>query len=354
MNPNQDHISRGHSAAPKTFTSSPASALRRAAAQPRARAARHGLALCSLLLLTATLPAQDRKAPDAVPARERKPADGAVRGERSAVPGAPRGERPAGTERRGGAEASRAEFPAEIKLTDDQQAKLKEINATFSTKQAELAKKRDGILTAEQTAAQTDVMKKVRDGSVSRQEAADLIAAAVKLTPEQKTQLDALQQEARQLGQESAAQKTAALTDEQRGTLRKLTAARGLSRIFSLPGSITVSDDQKAGVKALQEELGAKLAELTEKQALILTDERRTARENAFKEARASGKDRQAFAEAVAAAMKMSDAEKTQLAEVETSLAELHQTIRERLTALLTAEQKAELEKQGGARRSRN
>ena len=354
MNPNQDQVSRRNSAAPKTFSSSPASALRRAAAPPRARAARHGLALCSLLLLTATLTAQDRKAADAVPGRERKPADGAVRGERAAVPGAPRGERPAGTERRGGAEGSRAEFPAEIKLTAEQQAKLKELNATFSAKQAELAKKREGILTPEQTAAQAEAMKKVRDGSASRQEAADLIAAAVKLTPEQKTQLDALQLEARQLGQESTAQKAAVLTDEQRGTLRKLTAARGLARIFSLPGGITASAEQQASLKALQEELGAKLADLTEKQALILTDERRTARETALKDARASGKDRQALAEAVAAAMKMSDAEKTQLAEVEKRLAELHQTIRERLTALLTAEQKAELEKLGGARRPRN
>ena len=73
MNPNQDQVSRRNSAAPKTFSSSPASALRRAAAPPRARAARHGLALCSLLLLTATLTAQDRKAADAVPGRERKP-----------------------------------------------------------------------------------------------------------------------------------------------------------------------------------------------------------------------------------------------------------------------------------------
>ena len=197
-------------------------------------------------------------------------------------------------------------------------------------------------------------MKKVRDGSVSRQEAAELIAAAVKLTPEQKTQLDALQQEARQLGQDSAVQKTAVLTDEQRGALRKLTAARGRARIFSLPGGLTISDEQKASLKALRDELGAKLADLTEKQALILTDERRTARETAFKEARENGKDRQATADAVAAAMKMSDAEKTQLAEAEKSLQELNQTIRDRLAALLTAEQKAEVEKQGGARRSRN
>lgn len=153
MNPDQDQISRSDSAARKNFSSPPEATIRRGTPQPLTRTARHGLALLSLLLLTATLTAQDRKAADTVPARDRKPAESAVRGERPATPGARRGERPAGTERRAGADGSRAEFPAEIKLTDDQQAKLQEINATFAAKQAELAKKREGILTAEQTAA---------------------------------------------------------------------------------------------------------------------------------------------------------------------------------------------------------
>lgn len=317
------------------------------------RASSRLLALFPLLLLTASLAAQERKPADGTPRGERKPADGAPRGERPANPGPQRGERQPGADRIPGVGGPRAEFPAELKLTAEQQAKVKEINETLATRQAELSKKRDSILTEEQRTAQADAMKKLREGNLSRQEAADLLAAAVKFTPEQKTQTAAVDLEARQLHQEGAAQKMAVLTDEQRGILRKQTIASGVARSFTIPGGIAISDEQKTSLLALNGELGSKLAELTEKQALLLTDERRAAREAAYKEARESGKDRQATADAVDAALKMSAAEKAQLAEVEQSLRELNQQIRDRMTALLTPEQKAELEKRFGAGRAR-
>jgi Spy/CpxP family protein refolding chaperone len=240
-----------------------------------------------------------------------------------------------------------------LKLTDEQQAKLKEINATLATRQADLSKKRDGILTAEQRTAQAEAMQKLREGNLSRQEAADLLAAAVKLTPEQRTQTEAVDLEARQLHQEGTAQKMAVLTDEQRGILRKQTIAANVARTFSIPGGLAISEDQKTSLNALNGELGTKLADLTEKQALLLTDERRAAREAAYKEARESGKDRQATADAVESALNMTAAEKAQLAEVEQSLRELNQQIRERMMALLTPEQKTELEKRFGDGRRR-
>jgi Spy/CpxP family protein refolding chaperone len=308
-----------------------------------ARASRHARALLPLLLLTAPLAAQ-----------ERRPAEGAPRGERPANPGAPRGERQPEAERVPGRGGPRAEFPDEIKLTDDQQARLKAINDSLATKQADLSKKRDAILTAEQKTAQAEAMQKVREGNLSRQEIGDLLAAALKLTPEQKTQIEAVDGETRQLFQESSAQKLALLTDEQRTALRKISIASGVARTFSIPGGITISDEQKAGLKTVQDELGAKLTDLTEKHAALLTDERRTAREAAYKEARESGKDREATSAAINAALNMTDAEKTQLAELETSLRELHQQIRERVMALLTPEQRTELEKKIGTGRGRN
>ena len=302
------------------------------------------VAFLSLLLLTGTLEAQDRKPTDRVPGGDRKPSDGAQRGERQ--PGA---------DRTPGAGGARPEFPAEIKLTDEQQSKLKEINLSLGTKQAELAKRRDGILTEEQKAAQAEAMKKIREATnLSRQEMADLVAAALKLTPQQQTQLEAVDLESQKLYREGSAQKAAVLTDEQRTTLRKLTIANGVARTCTIPGGITISDAQKTSLKALHEELGAKLADLTEKHSLILTDDRRAAREAAYKEARESGKDRQATADAIDAALKMSDAEKAQLAEIEQNLRELNQQIRDRMAALLTAEQKAELEKRFGVGRPRN
>jgi Spy/CpxP family protein refolding chaperone len=70
-------------------------------------------------------------------------------------------------------------------------------------------------------------------------------------------------------------------------------------------------------------------------------------------DARESGKDRQATADAVDAALGLTAAEKAQLTEVEQSLRELQQQIRERMIALLTPEQKAELEKRFGDGRRR-
>lgn len=328
---------------------------------PLPRATRRALILLSLLVSLSlaaqerkpadATPRGERKPADATPRPERKPADGTPRGERVPNPGPQRGERPPGVERTPGPDGRRSEFPAELKLTDDQQAKLREINATLATRQADLAKKRDGILTAEQRTAQAEAMQKLREGNLSRQEAADLLAAAVKLTLEQKTQTEAVDLEARQLYQEGTAQKMAVLTDEQRGILRKQSIAANVARTFSIPGGLAISEDQKTSLNALNGELGTKLADLTEKQALLLTDERRAAREAAYKEARESGKDRQATADAVESALNMTAAEKAQLAEVEQSLRELNQQIRERMMALLTPEQKAELEKRFGAGR---
>jgi|GEM_PF-2298937 len=309
------------------------------------------MTLFSALLLTASLAAQERRPADGTPHGERKPSDRAPRGERVPNPDAPRGERRPGAERNPGSGGARAEFPAEIKLTDEQQAKLKEISADLAAKHAEFSKQRDGILTAEQKTAQAEAMKELREGNLSRQEAADLLAAALKLTPEQKQQMEATEAEARQLYQEGTAKKQAVLTDEQRSTLRKLTIAAGVARNFTIPGGLAATDDQQAGLKTLQAELGPKLADLSEKHALLLTDERRLARESAYKDARESGKDRQATADAVDAALGLTAAEKAQLVEVEQGLRELNQQIRERLMALLTPEQKAELDKRFGAGR---
>ena len=332
--------------------------------RPLPRASRHLLKLLPLLLLTAsraaqerqpsdTTPRGERKPADGIPRGERKPADGAPRGERVPNAGAPRGERPAGAERIPGPGGRRSEFPAELKLTDEQQAKLQEINTTIATRQADLSKKRDGVLTDEQRTAQAAAMNQLREGNLSRQEAADLLAAAVKLTPAQKTLIEATEAEARQLREESTTQKMAVLTDEQRGILRKLTIAGNVARTFSLPGNLTLTEEQKTGLKALSGELGTKLADLNEQHALLLTDARRLARESAYKDARESGKDRQATAVAVDAALGLTAAEKAQLTEVEQSLRELQQQIRERMIALLTPEQKAELEKRFGDGRRR-
>ena len=283
-------------------------------------------------------------------AQERRPTDAAPRGERKPTEAAVRGERPANPERNPSSGGSRSVFPAEIKLTDAQQAKLKEINADLAARQAELTKQRESLFTEDQRTAQSEVMKKLREGSYSRQEAGDLVAAALKLTLAQKTQIEATEQEARQIHQSAAKEKAALLTEEQRGILRQLAVASNVARTFSLPAELGLNDKQKADLKTLQEELGPKLTDLTGKHSTLLTEERRLARESAYKDARESGKDRQATADAVDAALGLTAAEKAQLVEVEQSLRELNQQIRERITSLLTDSQRAELEKRFGGR----
>jgi hypothetical protein len=337
MKPTPAHISQSPVAAE---SDSPPAQLRTIGVFHRA-VARFFLGLTPLLIAASLM------------AQERKPVDG-PRGERAANPeAAPRGERPAGPPRERGADRGgrRAEFPEVLKLTAEQQTKLNEINTEIGASEAEMAKKREAILTEEQRTAQGEVMKKIREGGLTRQEAGEQLAAALKLTSEQQRQIDELDSARRQLGQEANTRKMAVLTDEQRSTFRKLNVAAGAARSFSIPGPIEATDAQKASLKALQEELGPRLIELTEKQASLLTEERRVAREAAFKEARESGKDRESTAQAIEAALKMTDAEKAQLAETEQSLRELQQQIRDKIVALMTPEQKAEYEKRLGTRR---
>jgi Spy/CpxP family protein refolding chaperone len=303
------------------------------------------------LLLAGSLMAQERNAADGAPRARAANPEAGPRGERQPNAGAPRGERQASPERTPGAGGRRAEFPEELKLTDEQQAKIREINTEIGASDAEMTKKREAILTEEQKTAQGEVAKKIREGGLTRQEATEQLAAALKLSPEQQKQIDELDGARRQLGQEANTRKMAVLTDEQRAVLRKMTMTMNVARIFSVPGPGEPSEAQKAGLQALQEELGPKLIELTEKQATLLTDERRLARDAAYKEARESGKDREATMQAVDAALKMTEAEKAQLAETEQGLRALHEQIREKVMALLTPEQKAEFEKRAGARR---
>jgi Spy/CpxP family protein refolding chaperone len=311
----------------------------------------YGLSLFAICLLTTSLIADETKREAKPRDGERKPAEaGAPRGERKPnADAAPRGERPAGA-RDGG----RSEFPAEIKLTEDQQTKLTELRTKFSATFGELAQKRDAIYTAEQLKARKEVEEKMRAGNLGRQEYADLVESTVKLTPDQKTKIAEVEQEANKLRAEIEKERNALLTDEQRTTLRKLNTARSMERMFSLPGELKPTEEQIAGLKKLQSELGDELASLTEKRDSIMTPERRMALEEAMKKLRESNNtDRQAFADAMQSALNLSAAEKAELSETEGKLRDVQKKVHEGMLSLLTAEQKAEFEKRLGGR-SRN
>lgn len=283
---------------------------------------------------------------------ERKPSEGATKPERKPGEGTPRGERKPGEERRPqGGDGRRSEFPAEVKLTEDQEKKLAELRTEFGGKFSELSQKRDAILSDEQKTARTEVEKKLREGGVGRQEYADAMAAALKLTPEQKTKTDAVEAEASALRKEMETKRMAILTDAQKAELRKLMAAREIDRTFQMPAEFNLTDEQKKGLKALQDEHAAELKTLTEKRDAIMTDERKAAAQAVYKQGQDGKLDREAMRAALDEALKLSEAEKTELQETQHKLGELSRKVFDAKLALLTAEQKAEFEKKFGSRR---
>lgn len=300
--------------------------------------------------------AEGARKPEAAPKAERKP-----EGERKPSAETPRGERKpeagaerkpeAGTERRPARDGGRrSEFPEEIKLTDEQLKKLEGLRTEAGGKFSALSEKRDAVLTEAQKAARAEVEKKLREGGMSRQEYTDAMAAALKLTDEQKPKMEAIEAEANQMRRDAETARMAVLTDEQKSTLRKLMAARELERMFMLPPDFTTTDEQKAVLKKLQDEHAAELKTLTEKRDSIMTPERRTALEAVYKDARENNKDRQALAEAMNAALNLTDAEKSELNETQQKLGELNRKINDAKLAVLTPEQKAEFEKRLGSR----
>ena len=121
---------------------------------------------------------------------------------------------------------------------------------------------------------------------------------------------------------------------------------RTTERSFGLPGEIALTDEQKAGLKSLHEELGPKLTELSEKRAAIMTSQRQAALEAAQKTALVNRTPiARQHSDAIKAALNLTDAERTQLTEIDQSIRELNQQIQDRKLSLLTAEQKEELQK---------
>lgn len=272
----------------------------------------------------------------AEPGRERAPAAG---GERKPDP-------------RGGVPREFI-FPNEITLSAEQQTKLNELQAIAGAKLTELLTKREAILTDAQKAARREVDQQARAGNFGRAEYAEKMSTALALTPEQQTQVTAVEEEFKQFRQSVEQQKMAILTAEQRETLRKLAVAQNTSRVFAFPSDVLLSEQQTASLKALETELGPKFTDLSQRQGALLTEERRVARDAAAKAASEAGLGRAETAEAIRAALNFTEAEVAQLAEIETSMRELRTQIQDRKLGILTPEQRQQFEARLGSGRGR-
>ncbi|ADB18929.1 conserved hypothetical protein [Pirellula staleyi DSM 6068] len=104
-----------------------------------------------------------------------------------------------------------------------------------------------------------------------------------------------------------------------------------------------LSDDQKGKIKEIAEKHAPKLKEANEAVASLLTPEQKKAKATASKEAKAAGKKGKEAAEAVSAALNLTDEQKTKMADAEKSLKEAQAAFTAAVAEVLTPEQKAKV-----------
>ena len=112
------------------------------------------------------------------------------------------------------------EFPKAIKLDGKQQAKLADIKKEYLPKLEVIHAKYEKLMTAERLETARAAAKKARDEGKKGKEVRDAVAAALKLSPAERKQLDQLNEERIKLFQEVQRKKLALLTQEQRAQLQ--------------------------------------------------------------------------------------------------------------------------------------
>lgn len=119
--------------------------------------------------------------------------------------------------------------------------------------------------------------------------------------------------------------------------------ARRAAPVFRLPADISLSAEQQAKFDAIQKEYAPRRAELQKKMNELLSDEQKAARREAAAKAKADGLKGRKANEAADAAANLTEAQKTQMADLQKEQRTLNGEIREKVTSILTSEQKAKL-----------
>jgi Spy/CpxP family protein refolding chaperone len=110
-----------------------------------------------------------------------------------------------------------------------------------------------------------------------------------------------------------------------------------------VPKGIELNEEQKTKVDELNKSYGPKVTELQKKLREVLTPEQQQARADAAKSIKSSDKKGKEAREALDAAVKLTDEQKKQEADLKKELNTLQKEIQGKFTALLTAEQKSQL-----------
>jgi Spy/CpxP family protein refolding chaperone len=119
----------------------------------------------------------------------------------------------------------------------------------------------------------------------------------------------------------------------------------GFDPLAMMLRDLNLSDEQKAKVEDVKKEFGPKLAEVRKKMDGVFTEENKKDRAEAEKAAKDAGKSPREVAAAARDAVKLTDEQKTKLAEVRKTMEEVNKDMREKVMSILTPEQKEQVEK---------
>jgi hypothetical protein len=131
--------------------------------------------------------------------------------------------------------------------------------------------------------------------------------------------------------------------DKKRGA-KKAPPCPAAQRAEKMLEGVTLTADQKAKLAEVTKECGPKLAECMKKMN-VLTPDQKKAQEEATKAAKAAGKSGKELFAAVAASVKLTDEQKAKMAEARKEMAPIEKDLREKVLAILTDDQKAQVKK---------
>lgn len=121
-------------------------------------------------------------------------------------------------------------------------------------------------------------------------------------------------------------------------------AAAEPAAMYKLPDTVVLTEEQTAKLDEVKKEYAPKFQALSKKGNDVLTKEQRKARREAQQKAKEEGKKGKELQAAVDAALMLSDDQKKQLDEVKAETAKLRTEMEGKVVALLTDEQKAQVE----------
>lgn len=257
--------------------------------------------------------------------------------------------------------AQRWEMFRGLNLSDDQKAKVAELRKEYALKFKEAWGKVDAVLTEEQKNARTEAMKVAKAAGTEVREAWTKVKEAVKLTDEQKAKMAELRKEGAALRNELREKMVALLTPEQKEKLEKHREAmtdrapkagkkhrdvrehRPAGRNEGMFKGLDLTDEQKTQIKELRKEYGPKLKDARPNMDSLLTEEQKQARAEAMEAAKAAGKEGRDVRKDVREAVKLTDEQKAKLAEGREAAVAARKELHEKVLAILTPEQQAQL-----------